>query len=448
MRFITSQKYGLHFLGVILVIALGAFACATVGQRYEHQSDSSKERALIFLHGFYGANLNRQSTGERIWLTASQALWKSNTLAIDESGMEIPGAENLVEDGILRKVDVLPVVYNIDAYGETLDYFEKQFGATYQIVPLAYDWRRDNLLAVKALGAMIDQLRAEGKKKIVVVGHSMGGLVLAYYLRYGTQDLAAANEDWSGAEKIDLAMIVGSPFRGTIYILRNMLEGVRIGWNSTLLRPESYGSFASAYQMLPEKLELFNAKGELKSEPTFDSLTWEVRKWGLLAQSGIDPISMNNRVQFTRERLANGKMFRARIEGDSAKRADGERQSSLPKQTKTPGTRQVVATKAKLISIFGEGYPTIARGVYLSDGPQDPGLLLFSESLLKEHVPGFDPARIMVEGDETITAESARLPKAYKQTLFGREIRTKARHSALLNEPGVRRELEKALESL
>ncbi len=50
------------------------------------------EKAIIFIPGYSGSALRNQSTGERIWLTVSEALWGSSTLALDEEGLEISGS--------------------------------------------------------------------------------------------------------------------------------------------------------------------------------------------------------------------------------------------------------------------------------------------------------------------------------------------------------------------
>ena len=90
-----------------------------------------------------------------------------------------------------------------------------------------------------------------GKKDISIVAHSMGGLIVSYYLRYGTQDIESAVENWKGAEDLQRVVLAGVPFLGVMNSFRNMNFGVTVGWNSSLLSSEAYASFPASYYTLP-----------------------------------------------------------------------------------------------------------------------------------------------------------------------------------------------------
>ena len=165
------------------------------------------EKAIIFIPGYSGSALRNQSTGERIWLTVSEALWGSSTLALDEEGLEISGAMKLIEDGILRKVPVVPLFYTVDVYDSFIEKLEGRFKGEARIILFPYDWRQDNFKTVTKLDQLVDQLIDDGTRSTSIIAHSMGGLVTTYYLRYGAQEpemnSEGPRETWSGAQKID-----------------------------------------------------------------------------------------------------------------------------------------------------------------------------------------------------------------------------------------------------
>ena len=57
---------------------------------------------------------------------------------------------------------------------------------------LLYDWRKDNIVAVRKLHALIEQIRVDygdPNLRVDIIAHSNGGLIANYYLRYGPRDV-------------------------------------------------------------------------------------------------------------------------------------------------------------------------------------------------------------------------------------------------------------------
>ena len=78
-------------------------------------------------------------------------------------------------------------------------------------------------------GYVRDQLRQQfglerERVRFDVVAHSMGGLVLRYYLRYGGEvlrpDGAAPPLTWAGADAVDHVIFCGTPNAGSINSIR------------------------------------------------------------------------------------------------------------------------------------------------------------------------------------------------------------------------------------
>ena len=112
------------------------------------QSGLPPEKAIIFIPGNYGSALKKKTTGERVWLTVSEGLWGSSTLALDQDGLDISGTMELIEDGILRNLRVVPLVYVVDVYASLLENLEDRFQGKARIIPFYSEWRQDNVKAV------------------------------------------------------------------------------------------------------------------------------------------------------------------------------------------------------------------------------------------------------------------------------------------------------------
>ena len=124
------------------------------------------------------------------------------------------------------------------------------------VYAFAYDWRHDNRKTALALGAYIDEVIARtnllrhykrGCATVDLVGHSMGGLVIAAYLAQCQRDgLVGA------ATRVRRVVTLGTPFCGAVDALAKLTSG-----ESELLGKSSHRERESArmmpalYQLLP-----------------------------------------------------------------------------------------------------------------------------------------------------------------------------------------------------
>jgi pimeloyl-ACP methyl ester carboxylesterase/peptidoglycan hydrolase-like protein with peptidoglycan-binding domain len=125
-------------------------------------------------------------------------------------------------------------------------------GQSIKVYACGYDWRQDNADSARRLDAVVKQALAEtGAEQVILVAHSMGGLVSRYYCKTG------------GASKVMGLILVASPTHGAPQAYRMLKEGV-----SLFMDPELGGLFAltprfelmqmmrrfrSAYQLLPSR---------------------------------------------------------------------------------------------------------------------------------------------------------------------------------------------------
>ena len=107
-----------------------------------------------------------------------------------------------------------------------------------------YDWRRDNVDSVKALHRYILEKRAYVKEKYKdsfnldvvledirfdIAAHSMAGLIVRYYLRYGPVDLPEDGSPptltWEGTNYINKVVLIGTPNAGSLESLSILVNG-------------------------------------------------------------------------------------------------------------------------------------------------------------------------------------------------------------------------------
>lgn len=100
-----------------------------------------------------------------------------------------------------------------------------------------YDWRKDNRHTAELLAAFIDEAlyrAGEHEKlagrapptKVVLVGHSMGGLVIKYAVKAVT----------GVADKVDRVFTIGTPYGGSLKASEMLIAGARRFFGADLLR--------------------------------------------------------------------------------------------------------------------------------------------------------------------------------------------------------------------
>lgn len=170
-------------------------------------------------------------------------------------------------------------------------------GQHYTCYQYPYDWRRD---ISEQAAAMHDRVIEAQEKvraarglddshpiKIDVVAHSMGGLVLRYYLRYGETPLpddgSLPELTWAGAENVSRAFLVGTPNAGSAESLQQLIDGLNLNPLFPNYRPGVVGTLPAIYQLLPRARHNL-VRDDQSGEPidVFDADTWDTMNWGML----------------------------------------------------------------------------------------------------------------------------------------------------------------------
>src|SRR4051794_20279566 len=131
----------------------------------------------------------------------------------DEEIHPVPDlGDGVTADRLAADAHLIPGLWKVDGYGKVGEFVRKRFrlvpGQSYFEFP--YDWRRDNRAAAHQLAASCRRWLAERRKiypdaQLVLVGHSMGGLVARYYLE--------VLGGWRDTRRL---ITFGTPYRGSL----------------------------------------------------------------------------------------------------------------------------------------------------------------------------------------------------------------------------------------
>ena len=218
---------------------------------------------IIILPGILGSVL--QKDGKDLWNVSGQAIFQVLTnlgkvvhdLKLSEDD---PEAESL-DDGIratslIQDTHLIPGLWKIDGYTQTAHLITDNFNVTpgdiyndpedkaANFYQFPYDWRRDNRANARILKKLIDkrlkcwrQKSGASDAKVILLAHSMGGLVSRYYLEVlgGWQDSRAL-------------FTFGTPYRGSLNAVNFLANGYK---QLFLDLTEVMRSLTSIYQLLP-----------------------------------------------------------------------------------------------------------------------------------------------------------------------------------------------------
>ena len=321
-------------LSAALLLALCGVACAWRQPDVElallynaaAQHHSPDRNPIIAIPGLMGSRLLDIPSGVSAWGAFERAAANpsdpdgARMIALpirDEELAEL--RDDVHPTGVLEKVrvELVGIPLEIQAYAGILatlgaggyrdealglagevDYGESHFTC----FQFAYDWRRDNVESARELRDFIlekrEYVRAEYRRRFGIdnpnvrfdVGaHSMGGLVMRYFLRYGGQDLPADGSlpelTWEGAELVERVILIGPPNAGSAKAFRDLVEGSQLAPLLPYYSPALMGTFPSLYQLLPRPRHRPVVWDGDATRPVniLDPEVWERMGWGLAA---------------------------------------------------------------------------------------------------------------------------------------------------------------------
>jgi pimeloyl-ACP methyl ester carboxylesterase len=207
---------------------------------------------VVLLPGITGSVL-RDDRGRDLWAPTAGTVARA-LVTLGRSVSELELLDENVDDGVTAPVlipdlHLIPGLWKIDGYSKLSAYLQRQFAVTpgRNFFAFPYDWRRDNRVAARRLKDQTDRWLREWRRqvpdaKLILVAHSMGGLVARYFLE--------CLEGWRDTRRL---VTFGTPYRGSL----NALDFLLYGWRKSLgpvPMPDLsrlLQSFPSVYQLLP-----------------------------------------------------------------------------------------------------------------------------------------------------------------------------------------------------
>ena len=231
---------------------------------------------IVVLPGIMGSVLEKK--GRVVWDASVAAFWAAATsfggsiqdLRLqrhDHPGEAAP--DGVVATRIVEDLTVVPYFWKIDGYTRLMEALEDTFELNEvgldddqagNLVRFPYDWRRDVRVTSVRLARLVERKlvlwRKEGgpeDARVILVAHSMGGLVAKYAL------------ECLGLWRRARALITfGTPYRGAPRALDYLVNGAsleRLGVRWLDVPPSSAHS-PSAYQLMPRYPVIGTSDGE------------------------------------------------------------------------------------------------------------------------------------------------------------------------------------------
>jgi pimeloyl-ACP methyl ester carboxylesterase len=219
---------------------------------------------VVVLPGILGSTLRQD--GHLVWApSAGSALRAIATFGASLRRLELPAGigddhpgDGVEPAGLMPDLHVLPGIWTaVKGYDRllarlrSLGYREPGLGVPVgNLIPVAYDWRLSCRYNAKRLGTIIepalkrwqDQGKPYADAQVVLVCHSMGGLVARWYI-----------EKCGGAEITRKLITLGTPYRGAARALGQLVNGAQPELGLFRLDLTRFArSMPSLHQLMPE----------------------------------------------------------------------------------------------------------------------------------------------------------------------------------------------------
>jgi pimeloyl-ACP methyl ester carboxylesterase len=209
---------------------------------------------MVLLPGITGSVLKKD--GKVVWgfsagsigkalFTRGGSMRKALALPHDDPDTDDLG-DGVTADALMPDLHLLPGIWKIDGYAKIADAILASFDVTEgrNFFRFPYDWRRDNRVAARKLARDSHtwlrnwrQSSGNANAKLILVAHSMGGLVSRHFLE--------CLDGWKDTRAL---ITFGTPYRGSLNALDGIANGLKKGPMdlSALAR-----QLTAMYQLLP-----------------------------------------------------------------------------------------------------------------------------------------------------------------------------------------------------
>lgn len=280
----------------LIKLASGFAALGITGQSFSQIVSSGGKDLIILIPGITGSVLKED--GKDLWSPSAKGLGKallslgdslqSLKIRTDENGVEI--SDDVYAEGVVQDLHIIPGLWKIDGYSKISQEIKKlnNVHSGVNFFEFSYDWRRDNRQSAKNLEKVAQKWLKDWQKlsknedaELVILAHSMGGLVSRYYLE--------VLDGWKNTKSL---ITFGTPYRGSVNALKTLSEGtVILPRTLNIDLTELTRSFNSIYQLLPTYPVISDGSKTLKKISEVPSLSNIDQKRVASAQKFHDEIS-------------------------------------------------------------------------------------------------------------------------------------------------------------
>jgi pimeloyl-ACP methyl ester carboxylesterase len=347
----------------LLGLVAGGVGAAVVERRGRHRAVDPRlikwprERLtpVVVIPGVMGSGLARPD-GTRVWLSWGNAVG-THALTLPCVLPLCDSKDELLPVGLLGAESLMPRLFGFTEYADLLELLQgagfHRAGATLNGKPtyhiFSYDWRRDLVESARRLEEHLDHLAdamGDPDARFNVIGHSMGGLVARYFLRYGgTEPREGQPVTWAGAHRIKNLVLVAVPNAGSIAALDAIFHGNRVGLSATTLAASVIAGMPAIYELLPPaKAPAFvNHRGDPVEVDLHDAEVWRRHGWGAFGPHGrsrLDAMTSERQQRFAEAALARARAFHSAL-----------------------NRRPESACPVPVLTLGGDCLPTLARAV-------------------------------------------------------------------------------------
>jgi pimeloyl-ACP methyl ester carboxylesterase len=305
----TLISVTLRFVLLVVVVLPLLGGCAGGAPRpdlarlYAPVTNNPQQPPIILIHGLMGSTLVDRESGVQIWPGSLRKLAFSDYRSLAQLEADEHSGGGLVPGDLFFGVGGVDFYAGLTGTLEKIGRFQRSRPGEpvgdndrRRYYVLLYDWRRDNVEAVRALHELIDRIRidyADPDLRVDIIAHSNGGLITNYYLRYGPNDVL----DWEqpaqwheASRRVRRVALLGTPNLGSVASVKRLFRGFRIALRTVPV--EVMATFLTPFETLPHPLvkSIVDPSGKPVDLDLYDPATWRDRRWSVYSPEVIERV--------------------------------------------------------------------------------------------------------------------------------------------------------------
>ncbi|MEM9596029.1 MAG: hypothetical protein AAGD06_17290 [Acidobacteriota bacterium] len=293
-------------LALLVLLSLVTAGCAT------HLEEPTLDRLaagpkvpVVLVPGVTGSLLAKRDGGEVVWGTGPRVLSpRDGGYALARPLSEPLGGPTALEArSVIERMQVLGVVEK-EIYGPIPEMLERHGyvrgnfdspGAGQDLYLFPYDWRDDNVMSARRLGAALEALAqtrgGDDDVQVDLICQSNGAHICRYLLKYGAVPLEEAERRVAEGGppprrrfSIRKLLLVGTSNGGSLRILRELHRGRQyLAPFGRRIEPEVMFTFPALYQDLPayRPRPFLDTSGQPLDLSLFDPEVWVREGWSI-----------------------------------------------------------------------------------------------------------------------------------------------------------------------